>query len=1139
MITNIKEKPENYDDTGTNSLEEVDIFSKKYGYDETFVDQMLNPACKWKEKKEAFDNLTKITDQSKIKNIKNTDRTYFISMIKKLLKQPNINVVHSIINALNNISLGLNSNFSEAKDLYPYLIIFLKEKKDGIINSLITCLCNFALFINDSIINEKIIKYCTEKKLCNVAKINLCLLIENLIDKKNGIQLNNYVPLIIKIAKYLDDPNPEVREQSAKLMAFINFKKKEIFKTILNSINLDEKKKNKIEEYQKFYSNISCNNTNKKNVNISNKKSENKIDCNLNQKKFGKKLLDNDKSKSIITTNDNHIQSYNNNKNNKELILSMSNDNKIDIDIDKDMNINNSKRNNDNNNNLVLINNNSFFFINNKEEIIIYVQQKIGGEISSLFNSINWEERKDGFINLNNFFLDNNNIEEINNSYEYYFKYILINNQFFKDNNCFILNESINCLNTLRQKVKDFSKKYYKKIISLLVNILDEKKCIKKIINLLENLVLNTSGDEVISILINCLKDKSINIINKGIEIIKSIVNKSKSFDNSIYTEKKPDSKYSDISSIYNDNNQNSFNKSNKSQISKSPLLSTKKNMSKYNYNVVDVLPPEQGELSNYIKNIYDNNITNKNISLIEIKKILIHSIEKNTININQIKDIIKAFNNLLYYITKKIKEKKANIDNNEITLLRYLLDDYIFMANKKSLINNIEDSDIIYNSYEKLFLLLSSKEIKNINYGSDILGIVNNIILCLLTNFQKTFTIRELIKIISKYKSNTNDSLICSLSIKCLDKFIKILSKIQNQIDNNIIFVTIYDFFIDFERTNKNLETNNNDEQNALLIINSLISEYVTIYNNSIWEIYHKALDNNMLKMDIYFKRTIEILLKEINTKIIKNKNNNIFTQKITDNNSKSSDNEFIQEILSYVNELKTQGDKLTPEEQYNTYCEIVSILRINKINISILSNKIDGDIFSKIFELYYGINSNEESQQLSKGSATQTQTTKNIIQKNKNNEKKIIKKRKNVSPIKKDEKSKNEIKSKQHNVKKTNNNSRQKKVKEKSEQSKRIIEYNNKIKYLTESNKNRNQRMINRENNENIPMNNNIKNNTNNTNELVENTINKINEISLENKDENNNENNNCIKNEISAIEEISNMKKKLEEIRQKIVK
>ena len=282
-MSNIKGKLEN-------TSEEVDIFSKTYGYDQAFIDKMLNPGCKWKEKKEAFDNLTKITDKSKIKSIKNTDRTYFILMIKKLLKQPNINVVHSIINALNNISLGLNTNFSEAKDLFPYLIIYLKEKKEGLINSLITCLCNFSLYINDNIINEKLFNYCSEKKLCNIAKINLCNLIENLIDKKIGIQLNNYVPLIIKIAQFLDDPNPEVREKSAKLMGFINYKKKEIFKSILNSINLDDKKINKIEEYKSLYINISCNNTNKKNVDTIDKNSENKINC-LNQKKIWKKII--------------------------------------------------------------------------------------------------------------------------------------------------------------------------------------------------------------------------------------------------------------------------------------------------------------------------------------------------------------------------------------------------------------------------------------------------------------------------------------------------------------------------------------------------------------------------------------------------------------------------------------------------------------------------------------------------------------------------------------------------------------------------------------------------------------------------------------------------------------------------------
>ena len=42
---------------------------------------------------------------------------------------------------------------------------------------------------------------------------------------------------------------------------------------------------------------------------------------------------------------------------------------------------------------------------------------------------------------------------------------------------------------------------------------------------------------------------------------------------------------------------------SGKKSISKSPILPTKSNLSKYNYNIIDVLPPELEELPNYIHN--------------------------------------------------------------------------------------------------------------------------------------------------------------------------------------------------------------------------------------------------------------------------------------------------------------------------------------------------------------------------------------------------------------------------------------------------------------------------------------------------------------------------------------------------------
>ena len=280
----------NIDESGDielKDLTEIDIFSSKYAFDDLFTEKMLKPECKWNEKKKAFDDLTKFTEPTKITNIKNTDRTNFNEMVKKLLKQPNINVVHSIINALNNLALGLNNNYTEAKDLFPYLIVYLKEKKESIINSLINCLSNFSLFMNDAVINEKLINYCSGKNLCNLAKINLCSLIEKIIDKKrNNIQLNSYTNLLIKISKYLEDQNPEVREKSAKLLAYINFIKKDLFNSISNSIKLDNKKKDKIFEYEKLFINFSYNKnaqSNEKKVN-KNKEKIKEINSNLEPK---------------------------------------------------------------------------------------------------------------------------------------------------------------------------------------------------------------------------------------------------------------------------------------------------------------------------------------------------------------------------------------------------------------------------------------------------------------------------------------------------------------------------------------------------------------------------------------------------------------------------------------------------------------------------------------------------------------------------------------------------------------------------------------------------------------------------------------------------------------------------------------
>ena len=70
-----------------------------------------------------------------------------------------------------------------------------------------------------------------------------------------------------------------------------------------------------------------------------------------------------------------------------------------------------------------------------------------------------------------------------------------------------------------------------------------------------------------------------------------------------------------------------------------------------------------------------------------------------------------------------------------EVEKLEELINKYPDMRFGQILVN----CDIIQDSYETLFLLLSTKDFSNIRQGSEIINILNTIILCLLTNFNKT----------------------------------------------------------------------------------------------------------------------------------------------------------------------------------------------------------------------------------------------------------------------------------------------------------------------------------------------------------------------------------------------------------------
>ena len=100
---------------------------------------------------------------------------------------------------------------------------------------------------------------------------------------------------------------------------------------------------------------------------------------------------------------------------------------------------------------------------------------------------------------------------------------------------------------------------------------------------------------------------------------------------------------------------------SSKKSISKSPILPINSNDidNNFNFNVIDVLPPQIDELENYIKLLDNDDIPLKIMSLSEIKKILIHLENKKEFDAHHINDILNVFNKLAYSLNLKIKSSK------------------------------------------------------------------------------------------------------------------------------------------------------------------------------------------------------------------------------------------------------------------------------------------------------------------------------------------------------------------------------------------------------------------------------------------------------------------------------------------------
>ena len=1365
-----------------NDQTEIDIFTKKFGFDDKFVEKMLKPECKWKEKKDAFDQLTELLNPEKLKRkVKNTNRLNFMDMVKQLLKQPNQSVKHSIIRSMGNLCLALGNNFTvEAKELFPRIIENLSINKISIINDIISTLINFSKVIDNNWISEALVKYGSKSNICNIAKTNLCSLIEKLLDnQKNNNDLNCYIPTIKDIViKYMDDHSQEIRNTSAKLMSYIKNTKINLFNNNVIKKELNPQKIKKIEEFDKGMNKLGNNKSTMNNINT-----PNVLDINNNMNNF--------------STNNNENINENNTINNNNNSTSFEKNNEI-IHNKKIFNKNNNKSRNDNrtkisssvsadniNINITPI---EEIDLSNKEDIINTVKLSVGENLVNLFESKKWQEKKQGYVDLKNYFLDENNCDILNTNCDYFLKFILLKNKSFKENNIVIFKESLLCINTLIEVLPPFfSKKFYTSLLKLIIERLSERKIQTELTLIFENLISKTSPKEIILSLMKNIRDKTVPILNGGAVLINNLIipNKDETNNNSNNNNKireninlypireiiefccflenntntqcrnsgtnilcslytflgnniKPllkdlkestmksieekfekiqvitpnnntstgkistnileqvfpridiskkitpniikvlnEGKWTDkkeminnieniiistnnkiqpkglnelfnsikfnlkdsnknivkmimkliedlaaslgkegfrqyqkqiipgiisnfadkntqvkeesikcivklisimgfdsmavyfpnylnidnyemkheilniliknknfvannkkdlmkeyaapllnclldkngiirtmaeeisqeivkyhgiqvfndeiknlktptvinqvklilnrISKIVNLNNENINNNNSSNNNNKKSFKSFNRNSSgqqniemnnefinnnniqevnefKLNnnlqnntydmmnnlennmaYNNINNIYNQRSNIFNNINNMNTNSFNNNNINMInqnilntdlnfrnlslvqqslnesnDITFILkqLYSSNINTIfqSLYNLQNIIKnndsvltnktveeifiAFNTLLSNITKNLKSNYLDdleIDNliesnQDIKLLKYLLDVYSLLSSQYNLMNSLNNETIVYECYERLFIIITEKSLISYQNGTNLIQNLNSIIMNFFSNCNVSLSICSLIKLALNYKSASDDfSQVCTLAIKGLDKFRNFIPKLNNILDMKKIFETLFIFFSEYEKTNINLLPHNINEENTLNIINMIIAEFIKIYGDKIWGVYHASLDDDMKRIDIHFKRSIEIGLKEYNqSQIYFNKNtlmqmankynfnNNLISDKnnIVTNNNENINNisEDKTDIIYYVNKLKDQGTLMTEEEKNKCYNEIVSLLHEKNEPITSLSTQLDKEYYSKLYELYHSSSINNK---------------------------------------------------------------------------------------------------------------------------------------------------------------------------------
>lgn len=470
-----------------NDLEETEIFNKKYSPD--WAEGLLIQEKKWMEKKELLDEFYNFTKNLKIQK---TNRSHVIASFQKLLKDSNQNVVNCTINCINNLCLGLRKDFKESKEFIWAFLDKFKEKKEKLFKDTQICLENLVFFGSLSIecFFIEIYDYSKKEERAAIVKERICILIEGILKKTYSKDLK----LICKeLAEFMfklsDDASGEVRNAALQILGLIKAKiGEQSISKVINEINNIKKKK--IDEAAEavvldpIYDIESLNNKMKTNVNNNKKKIDNPhSSTDLPMMGFNIDIIENNIKMDIdyesfsngISINAKNNLSSNNgipNKPNLQKSQSQSNiglkSNIAGVASSKNVSANNVSNKNNNNKQAQKPEDNIDIDAEddenlNAEEVENLIKSKIGVECYNLFSDPKWEQRKNGFIQLNNTI--NENPILFNSNFASLFKFIKIKLKDFKENNFNILREAFIVFETIIEKCNGFTRKYANVII--------------------------------------------------------------------------------------------------------------------------------------------------------------------------------------------------------------------------------------------------------------------------------------------------------------------------------------------------------------------------------------------------------------------------------------------------------------------------------------------------------------------------------------------------------------------------------------------------------------------------------------------------------------------------------------------------